>query len=434
MNMLVYFIGTFILILSVVFCWKNILNDKLTLGKKNFIILVTFMSIIETILNIYFPKSLKFICTFIFLIAIAYYLLNKKIINAMIIVAISQLIIFGAECIYVIAGHCIFGYELLELNEISLSLYGGLILNIYIAVFSVIFVKTNIPRKVYQTLYQLTKNNNRKDALLYSAMLILIVIISTIESWMDLSIIIVLTTNALLTLVFVYMVIKFANSENNYNQMNIKYRTSLSSLQEYGDMVNKYRITNHENKNQLLTIQNMTNDEKVIKYIETILREKKNLNNKIINKIIKIPEGEIRALIHAKLSKIVEFGIKYKLEISKDVKTASLIDLSDSIKRDTCTIIGVFLDNSIEEVKNLKNRHINIEFYIIDNFLYIDITNNFEGTLDIESISSAGYTTKGEGHGYGLSLVQKIVKENKNIKHECEINKNYITQRVIIKM
>lgn len=434
LNLVAYFIGTFLLVSSVVYCWKSLLEENFILSKRKFVAIVTFMSIVETTFNFLLPKSLKFICTFIFLISIAYYLLDKKIVKAMMIVAISQLIIFGAECIFVIAGHCFFHYEVSELNKLSTSLYGGLILNIHIALVSSLFVKTGLPKKLYNALYSLTSVTKNKNVVIYLSMIFIIMITSVIESCISMPLYIVFTTDTILTIIFVYMVVKFANSENNYNQMNIKYRTSLSSLREYGDMINKYRITNHENQNQLLTIQNMTDDENVIRYIESLLKEKKNTNNKIMNKIIKIPEGEVRSLIHAKLSKINELGIKYKLDISKDVKTTSLIDLNDDLKRDTCTILGVFLDNAIEGVKDLKKRRIIIEFYIMDNFLYIDITNNFEGTIDAESLSNIGYTTKGEGHGYGLTLVDKIVKDNNDIEHECEIIKDNITQRVIIKM
>ncbi len=434
LNMFVYFASGLFLLASTIYCWNKMCNIFCGWKLLNISSLILFMSFIETIFNFFLPKSLKFICTFAFLIIVAYHFLDKKIIKAMVIVAISQLIILAAEYTYVILGHYGFGYELSELIKLSLSTYGGAILNLYTAAISLLILKTGIPIKMYNTIYSLGNYSSRKEAIFYSTLMIAIAIISTIESWMALPMVIVLTTNTILTIIFVYMVIKFANSENNYNQMNIKYRISLSSLQEYGDMINKYRITNHENQNQLLTIQNMTNDENVIRYVESLLKSKKKTNNKIMNKIIKIPEGEVRALIHAKLSKIDELGIKYTLDISKDVKTASLIDLSDNLKRDTCTILGVFLDNAIENVKDLKKRHITIELYIIDNLLYIDVTNNFKGTIDIESLSNIGYTTKGNGHGYGLALVDKIVKENNDIEHESEIFKDNITQRMIIKM
>ncbi len=434
LNMFVYFASGLFLLASTMYCWNKMCDIFHGWNLLNISELILFMCFIETIFNFFLPKSLKFIFTFVFLIIIAYHFLDRKIVKAITIVAISQLVILSAEYTYVIIGHYMFGYELSELNKLSLSAFGGVILNLYTAVISILILKTGVPIKMYNIVDSLYNYNNRKDAIFYSALMISIAIISTVESWMNLPMMVVLTTNTILTLVFVYMVVKFANSENNYNQMNIKYRTSLSSLREYGDMINKYRITNHENQNQLLTIQNMTDDENVIRYIESLLKEKKNTNNKIMNKIIKIPEGEVRSLIHAKLSKINELGIKYKLDISKDVKTTSLIDLNDDLKRDTCTILGVFLDNAIEGVKDLKKRRIIIEFYIMDNFLYIDITNNFEGTIDAESLSNIGYTTKGEGHGYGLTLVDKIVKDNNDIEHECEIIKDNITQRVIIKM
>ena len=103
--------------------------------------------------------------------------------------------------------------------------------------------------------------------------------------------------------------------------------------------------------------------------------------------------------------------IKYKLNISRDVRTTDLIDLDEDLVIKICKILGVFLDNAIEAVKGLKKKQIAVEMYAIDNDLCIDITNNFKGNLDINKISEAKYTTKGDGHGYGLTLVNQIIND-----------------------
>ena len=70
----------------------------------------------------------------------------------------------------------------------------------------------------------------------------------------------------------------------------------------------------------------------------------------------------------------------------------------------------------------------------MNNDLYIDISNNYKGVIEFEKMSNKGYTTKGKGHGYGLSLVNDIIKADNNLKHEMKINKEMFTQRLKIKM
>ena len=127
--------------------------------------------------------------------------------------------------------------------------------------------------------------------------------------------------------------------------------------------------------------------------------------------------------------------IKYKLNISRDVRTTDLINLDEDIILKICKILGVFLDNAIEAVKHLKKKEIFIEIYSLNNYLCIDITNNFKGNLDLDKISNTKYTTKGDGHGYGLTLVNDILSEDNNkLENEKSINRDTFTQTLKIKM
>ena len=56
------------------------------------------------------------------------------------------------------------------------------------------------------------------------------------------------------------------------------------------------------------------------------------------------------------------------------------------------------------------------------------------GTLDVDRMGTMGYTSKGENHGYGLSLAKEILKKNKNIHTEMSVYMNIVTQIVKIKM
>ena len=204
-------------------------------------------------------------------------------------------------------------------------------------------------------------------------------------------------------------------------------------------MIDKFRVSTHENKNEFYTIRNMlkeeNNDEKVIKYIDKLIDNKIKDSDKIMKKTAKIPEGGLRATIYSKLCLMDKLKIKYKLNISRDVRTTDLINLDEDIILKICKILGVFLDNAIEAVKHLKKKEIFIEIYSLNNYLCIDITNNFKGNLDLDKISNTKYTTKGDGHGYGLTLVSKLLEEEPNkLENEKSINRDTFTQTLKIKM
>ena len=102
---------------------------------------------------------------------------------------------------------------------------------------------------------------------------------------------------------------------------------------------------------------------------------------------------------------------------------------------DICRIAGIIVDNAIEEtVKfNKKEREIIISMYIDKEFI-VEVSNRIKDDFDLNKIYEKGYTSKSKGHGYGLSLLKKIVDENEKITNDIKIVNNVFTQIIKIKM
>ena len=78
-------------------------------------------------------------------------------------------------------------------------------------------------------------------------------------------------------------------------------------------------------------------------------------------------------------------------------------------------------------------KYIVINIYIDDIYLKIEISNNYSNNLEIEKIYESGYTTKESGHGYGLSLVKKIIENTNTFENYISISKDFFTQILSIK-
>lgn len=431
MDVLLYGVGTFVLNIFCVYCWYSLIDKPFKLKDIKICLTILVMAIVGVILNLFCPQPFRMILSFIFLIIVNYVVAIRDLKYSIISVLISQVIVMVSELSFVIITSFFFSGDL---QSFSFTPIGNLLLNIYTSGVSLIILKTKLPNKLFRILDISTNIMRKREVLTYLIMILAIIIISTAESYMNLSLTIVLTTNTIMTLIFIFIVLKFAIAEDKYSKTNNKYQVSITSLKEYEEILDKLRVSTHENKNQLLTIKTMVKDQKVISYIDTIIDEKIKDNDEIMNKAYKIPDARFRSLIYPKVCKIDELKIKYKFSISNDVKTAELIDLDDYLVGDACKALGVYLDNAIEAVKDLKKKLIIIEIYIMDGYLCFDITNNFEGVLDIDKIFKPKYTTKAGGHGYGLEVVNKVVRDNENIENECEVNGDKITQRLKIKM
>ncbi|MBR2708201.1 MAG: GHKL domain-containing protein [Bacilli bacterium] len=431
-NYLIVLFGDSILCSFLSFFWNSLLEKESNIKKdiKKIIIITLTTNTISYIIE----QPARLLITYLILIIINYYLYSKKIKKSILSVAISEATIWISEFSFVLFMNAIFGKNIDNMMENN---YIFIILNLYVLIISLFFLKAKVPQKIFKIFNSPRYISNKMEPIIYSMMIIIVVITSTVQSHMDFPLVSILTTNTIMAIIFILIIIKFANVKSNYNKINDKYQTSITSLKEYETMIDKFRVNTHENKNELLTIRNMikNNDKKSIEYIDKLVDNKIKDNEKIMYQTSKIPEGGLRATIYSKLCVMEKYKIKYKLDISKNVRTVDLINLDEEVILNICKILGVFMDNSIEAVKNLKKKEINIELYVIDEELYIDITNNFKGNIDISKIGHERHTTKGENHGYGLLLVNKIINENKKyLENENSINGEYFTQTLKIKI
>ena len=238
----------------------------------------------------------------------------------------------------------------------------------------------------------------------------------------------------------------------NFNLMINKLKSQQEKLiinerhEAWGNLARKLA---HEIKNPLTPIQ-LTIDRIRTKYSNTVDNNKKDNfeeNLKIINNQIKQIENLVNEfsdfarmpkpiLKNNDLIQIVKDNIKLVSELDKDIK----IDLNSSsqkiiFKGDKEQLSRVFFNlikNSIESIKQKEeknpnfskeisieikenNDHINIS--IIDNGLGFDILTN-----NIKDILHPYFTTKKNGSGLGLSIVNKILNDHNGKIEFIKIN------------
>ena len=434
MQIISNFVGNGLVIIFSLFCWNCLETLKKT--KRQLFCLWLLLSVLITAINIFFINPFKIIISFLTLIIVNYFFITKKLKQSIILVVISQMILAFVETSFIIISSAIIG------NKIDYIIYEPIpfiILNCYILIVSCLICNTTFIRKLYLLFYESKSIKRNFKSLIYPLIIIFVMILATIESHIKMPFTLILIINTVMAIIFIGIVIMSRKTEEKYNKINSKYETSISSLKEYEVMIDKFRVDTHENKNEFLTIRNMLKDknnkEQVIKYIDKIVDNKIKDNEKIMKQTAKIPKGGLRATIYSKLCLMDKLKIKYNLNISREIRTTDLINLDEDLVLKICKILGVFLDNAIETVKELKKKEVSIEMYTIDNQLCIDITNNFKGTLDLDKIANMKYTTKGDGHGYGLTLVNRLLEEEETkLENEKSIHRDTFTQTLKIKM
>ena len=401
-------------------CWNKCIDADRRLSKENIFVFGVFIVIITTLLSMVLPKSTRIFVIFIFLIIACKRAMHINYSTSIVLVIISQGITWIGEFSFVIFISLFYHGDIQELVR---QPWIYLLLNFYVTFILFISLKLKIP----QYLFEKIKSYKSKTSVIYSIIVIFLIILSTIESYMKLTITTMLIINVSMAIVLIFIIFMAGKNKANYDKISKKYQTSVSSLKEFEIVIEFQTI-----RNMLKAGEDVLD---VVTYIDKLIDNKIKDNDKIMKQASKIPNGGLRAIIYSKLCRMDSLKIKYKLRISKDVHTTDLLNIDEELTLKICKILGVFLDNAIDAVENLNNKQIIIEIYIMDEFLCIDITNNFEGELDLNKICVLKYTTKGEGHGYGIPLVDQILNgESDNLLNEKSINGDTFTQTLKIKM
>lgn len=241
-----------------------------------------------------------------------------------------------------------------------------------------------------------------------------------------------------LLIILIYLFINDFEARQNFEKTKQKYDSTLSDLIEYEEMIDKYRINNHENKNQLQIIRNMIKqkDKDVEKYIDNLVDTVYKSNEKLLLDVSILPSGGIRASIYTKLISMDNNEIKCILSIDRKIRNIDYFDENTELCLKVCNILNIFIDNAIDEVKgkNKKDRIINIEAYYLEdeNNIIFEISNKIFTIFDINKIEEAKYTTKSDGHGYGLTLARDIISSEKRLENITRINDDVFIQKLII--
>lgn len=434
-NIISVMIGSLLLCVTSVYMWRILYNEKYNYKNfKNYLVLI--ILIIFTSFNHIFVNNFVKVFTVTFALVLSNYFIFKKKINEIIIAPlITQFIVFISESILLIIANFIFS---LTSNDLMSMCYGKIGINIIVFLLSLFLIRLKCVKKLYKFLVGTTDNISTKTLVLVLSVVIVMTNFYAASQYYRMNSKYMLIINSSFIIIYSFIVFKMLEQKNRYIKISNKYNMTNTTLKELEQNVTRLKITNHENKNQLLTIRNMIkkgeDSKSLIKHIENIVNTKIKDDETLMLQTSTITNSMISSIVYSKMLTMKENDVDVDLIISRDIKDLYLSDIPDELAVEVCKIIGVYLDNALEEVSKYEEKIINIEFYAEKKTLCIAISNNFEGEIDFEKMDNPGYTTKENGHGYGLSLAREIIESNDKLSSEREIKDNIFKQILKIKM
>lgn len=242
-------------------------------------------------------------------------------------------------------------------------------------------------------------------------------------------------TSIFLIGVLIFIIGYFKEKTDN-NKLTTEYDQLIDYVKTYEEMIEEKSKNQHEYNNQLILIREMlgTRNKKTKEYIDGILSSEKGLDeSNWLNKFKNIPNGGLKGLIHYKVSEMLKKGIKVYIDINENVNTKKINKYLKDNLSDVSKIIGVYLDNAREAALESNDKYIIIEAECNEGQLDFSISNTYKGDINLNKIDSMGYSKKGKGRGYGLSLVKDIIDRRDDIEQYREFNGIYFVQKIIFK-
>lgn len=319
-------------------------------------------------------------------------------------------------------------YKTLDWNAFYINL-----ITLTIAVFIAVIIRKPLRKLVYY----ISHSKNRKHILLAVIYLnyILIILYQPPRYFLSLRTV----TDALIIFTVTGIGIFNITSEMKMETLTKYYQEIFDYSKANGELLAHYKMQVHENKNRLLMIKGMLDGPKkdTKKYIDSILQEinnNKSNANYWLAELRYIPVPGIRNFINYKLIKLTELGSEIEVFVSSELEKVKASFLTEDEYNQLTTILGVVLDNMIESVTNMEEKLISISIYVENDMIHAEFVNSFSGEIDLKRLDEVGYTTKGEQHGVGLSLVNKITKSNDRFTCKPEILDNFFVQHITIKI
>ena len=117
----------------------------------------------------------------------------------------------------------------------------------------------------------------------------------------------------------------------------------------------------------------------------------------------------VKAVLYNKAQRAEKLGIIYKYRVTSDLKNISLDNSELTV------ILSNLLNNAIEATSMIKKKEIEVDIGEDEKHYIISVKNYTENmeNENLYNIFKMGYTTKGEGRGYGLYNIKEIVEKNK---------------------
>lgn len=230
---------------------------------------------------------------------------------------------------------------------------------------------------------------------------IFVLIVAVVRLFGEVNSLIFITAGTMICSSIVSIFVLYAFYQNQNNNL----EESMKNLEELNT---KLRAQRHDYLNHIQVIYGLLELEEydeAKKYMAPVFKDIMKLS-----KALKTKQPAVNALLQAKMEAAEKEDIDFYLEVRSDLKSISMEPW------DLCKILANLIDNGITALSEKETeKQLHVEIWEDKEMYFFNIYNN--GPVipkeHMENIFKQGFTTKKEeGHGMGLVIISRILKEN----------------------
>ena len=123
-----------------------------------------------------------------------------------------------------------------------------------------------------------------------------------------------------------------------------------------------------------------------------------------------IESDPLRNLLYLKWSEATNSGIRLHIHTEGTIQP-----LSNNAGFAVIRALGILIDNALEESIRINKTHFSVLLVASDRGLEASVVNDINDDFNLAKFAEPGFTTTGRGHGNGLTIINELIQQNKNI-------------------
>ncbi len=414
------------------YLYKKLNNDEFNFNIR-LILSCIIIAIINTVVFVNLDWLLNVVIKYIVMVFMIKYIYNDPIDKIFISTLLIYILFSVGEMMFVIIFIKLLN---LDFDFFKFNYIGIIITNIAIFFFAYTIVAFKKIKKFMQEIVKWYINKSIINIIFISVLSIILIFNFIYQNYYNP----LYKQNGLLIYIFyvsiLIIIIWFLKEKTDNNRLTSDYDQLLDYVKTYEEVIEEKSKNQHEYNNQLILIREMlgTRNKKVREYIDQLLSiENEQSKGNWLTKIKNIPNGGLKGLIHYKIVEMQKKKIKLYIDINENVNNKKTNKYLRDNLNDISKIIGVYLDNAREAALKSKEKYIIIEAECNKDNLDFSISNTYKEGINPNKIDNAGYSKKGKGRGYGLSLVRDIISKRDDVEQYREFNGIYFVQHICLK-